>query len=79
MNDMIRKANENDIQRILDLLHQVNMVHYEIRPDLFKPNTTKYDAQSLQALLNDVNKPVFVFDEGAVLGYAFCQVSEQRD
>lgn len=79
MNDMIRKANENDIQRILDLLHQVNMVHYEIRPDLFKPNTTKYDAQSLQALLNDVNKPVFVFDEGAVLGYAFCQVSEVKD
>lgn len=76
---MIRKANENDIQRILDLLHQVNMVHYEIRPDLFKPNTTKYDAQELQALLNDVNKPVFVFDEGAVLGYAFCQVSEVKD
>ena len=79
MNDMIRKANENDIQRILDLLHQVNMVHYEIRPDLFKPNTTKYNAQELQALLNDDSKPVFVFDEGAVLGYAFCQVTEVKD
>lgn len=79
MNDMIRKANENDIQRILDLLHQVNMVHYEIRPDLFKPNTTKYNAQELQELLNDVSKPVFVFDEGAVLGYAFCQVTEVKD
>ena len=76
---MIRKANINDIPRIIDLLHQVNMVHYEIRPDLFKPNTTKYNEQELQALLDDVNKPVFVFDDGTVLGYAFCQVKEVKN
>lgn len=76
---MIRKANENDIQRILELLHQVNMVHYEIRPDLFKPNTTKYNEQELQALLADEQKPVFVYDDGAVSGYAFCQITEVKD
>ena len=76
---MIRKANENDIPRIIDLLHQVNMVHYEIRPDLFKPHTTKYNEQELQALLQDAKKPVFVFDDGTVLGYAFCQVTEVKD
>lgn len=77
---MIRKANENDIPRILELLHQVNMVHYGIRPDLFKPNTTKYSAPELQALLNDTSKPVFVYDDdGSVLGYAFCQVTEIKD
>ena len=76
---MIRKANENDIQRILELLHQVNMVHYEIRPDLFKPNTTKYDEQELKALFNNENTPIFVYDDGAVLGYAFCQVKEIID
>ena len=76
---MIRKASGNDIRRILELLHQVNMVHYRIRPDLFKPDTTKYDGQELQALLNDVQKPVFVYDDGLVLGYAFCQITEIRD
>lgn len=77
---MIRKANVNDIPRILDLLHQVNMVHYEIRPDLFKPNTTKYNAQELQALLIDARTPIFVEDdEGKVTGYAFCQIKEVKD
>ncbi len=76
---MIRKAEKSDINRILALLHQVNMVHYAIRPDLFKPHTTKYDAQELEALFDDESRPVFVFDEGdGVLGYAFCQVSEVR-
>ena len=42
---MTRRANKNDIKRIIELLHQVNMVHHVIRPDLFKPNTTKYDEQ----------------------------------
>ena len=74
---MIRKAEKSDINRILALLHQVNMVHYAIRPDLFKPHTTKYGAQELEALFDDESRPVFVFDEGdGVLGYAFCQVSE---
>jgi ribosomal protein S18 acetylase RimI-like enzyme len=76
---MIRKANKNDIKRILELLHQVNMVHYEIRPDLFKPYTTKYDEEELLALLDDELKPVFVYDEGTVLGYAFCQINEVKD
>ena len=74
---MIRKAEKSDINRILALLHQVNMVHYAIRPDLFKPHTTKYGAQELEALFDDESRPVFVFDEGdGVSGYAFCQVSE---
>ena len=77
---MIRKANNNDIKRIIELLHQVNMVHYEIRPDLFKPNTTKYNEQELAAMLEEDDKPIFVNDDGGtVLGYAFCQVTEVKD
>lgn len=76
---MIRKATEKDIPQVLELLHQVNMVHYEIRPDLFKPHTTKYSAEELTTLFRDESKPVFVFDDGGVLGYAFCQVSEVKD
>lgn len=55
------------------------MVHYNLRPDLFKPHTTKYNEQELIALLADDTKPVFVFDDEGVLGYAFCQITEVRD
>ena len=75
---MTRRANKNDIKRIIELLHQVNMVHHVIRPDLFKPNTTKYDEQELETLLNDDSKPIFVYDDGEVQGYAFCQITEVK-
>ena len=66
---MIRRANEGDIKRIIELLHQVNMVHHVLRPDLFKPYTTKYSEQELASLLDDESKPIFVYDDGTVLGY----------
>ena len=50
---MIRKASKGDIQRIIELLHQVNMVHHVLRPDLFKPFTAKYSMMELEALLDD--------------------------
>ena len=78
-NTMIRKAEKRDIQAIIGLLHQVNMVHHVIRPDLFKPNTTKYNEQELETLLDDESKPIFVFDDGQVLGHAFCLVTEVKD
>jgi ribosomal protein S18 acetylase RimI-like enzyme len=76
---MIRNAQEADIPRIIDLLHQVDMVHYDKRPDLFKPNTTKYNEQELGVLLEDETKPIFVYDDGEVLGYAFCQLNEVQN
>ena len=76
---MIRKAISTDIKRIIELLHQVNMVHAEIRPDLFKPHTTKYNEQELDALLTDDLSPIFVYDDGSVQGYAFCQIKEVKD
>lgn len=77
---MIRLAEQRDIERILHLLHQVNMVHAELRPDLFKPYTTKYDHQQLEAMLGDKQKPIFVLDDGnTVLGYAFCMVTEVKN
>ena len=77
--DMIRKAKVEDIPRILDLLHQVNMVHFHCRPDLFKPHTTKYDAKQLEEILSDDKTPVFVYDDRGVIGYAFGQIEEVKD
>ena len=75
----IRKAAIADIPRIIDLLHQVNMVHHRLRPDLFKPNTTKYSEHELKTMLSDTTKRIFVYNDGEVLGYAFCQISEVKD
>ena len=77
--DIIRKATVADIPRLMDLLHQVNMVHHHLRPELFKPNTTKYSEQELKTLLSDELMPIFVYDDGEVLGYAFCQITEVKD
>lgn len=77
---MIRQAQKQDISQILKLLHQVNMVHHKLRPDLFKPHTTKYDAQELEALLQDPKSLIFVFEsEGIILGHAFCLIQEVKD
>ena len=77
--NVIRRAEKKDISGIISLLHQVNMVHHVLRPDLFKPHTTKYNEQELEALIGDDSKPIFVFEDGAVLGHAFCMVTEVKD
>ena len=75
---MIRKASKEDIPRIIELLHQVNMVHHKLRPDLFKPYTTKYNEQELALMINDDSKPIFVYLDGNILGYAFCQIKDDQ-
>ena len=70
---IIRKAENRDINALLRLLLQVGMVHHHIRPELFQPEKTKYDAAALEALLQDESKIVFVAENGGeVLGYCFC-------
>lgn len=75
----IRKAQEKDIPRIIELLGQVLRIHAEIRPDIFIPDTTKYTEQELAALLKDEKKPIYVAvnEEDVCMGYAFCQMKEQ--
>ena len=75
---MIRRAEIKDIPGIIELLHQVNMVHHVLRPDLFKPYTTKYNEQELEALIGDDSKPIFVFEDGGVLGHAVCKITEVK-
>ena len=76
---MIRKAEKKDIQGLMNLLYQVDAVHNGIRPDLFKGNTAKYNEQELEEILNDGGKPIFVYDDGKILGHAFCQISEVKN
>ena len=70
---MIRRAEERDIPRMGELLSQVNRVHYEGRPDLFKLGR-KYTDEELAAILRDAGKPILVWTDEAdrTCGYAFC-------
>ncbi len=76
---MIRRAENKDIQGLINLLYQVDAVHNGIRPDLFKGNTSKYTEQELEEIINDDSKPIFVYDDGKILGHAFCQISEVKN
>ena len=75
----IRRAEEKDIPRILELLGQVLQIHADIRPDIFIPGTTKYTAGELAELLQNEERPIYVAvnEEDECLGYAFCQLKEQ--
>lgn len=70
----VRRAEARDITAILDLLVQVDMVHHNGRPDLFKGPATKYGAEELERILADEETPVFVCtdEQGRILGHGFC-------
>lgn len=70
---MIRKAQEKDIDKILDLLRQVARVHHKGRPDIFMDGT-KYVKDELKLMLNKDLDPIFVYTDrnDLPIGYAFC-------
>ncbi len=70
----VRRAESRDIPAIMDLLVQVNMVHHNGRPDLFRGPTTKYTEDELKAIIANDETPVFVCVDGEdrVLGHGFC-------
>ena len=72
----VRRAEARDIPAILDLLVQVDMVHHNGRPDLFKGPATKYSAKELEIILDNEETPVFVCtdEQNRVLGHGFCVI-----
>ena len=77
---LIRRAEITDIPDILRLLRQVCNVHQDIRPDIFKRDGVKYTESDLHELLADDARPVWcAVEDGAFLGYCFCQWEEMTD
>lgn len=69
----IRKAEQRDIPGIVDLLYQVQDVHAQKRPDIFKRGSRKYTDEQLGEVI--AANTVFVAEEngtGRILGHAFC-------
>lgn len=77
---MIRYAEEKDIEKIEDLLSQVDLVHHKGRPDIFKIGR-KYSEEQLREILKDESRPVLVsVDENdGVMGYCFCIYQQHVD
>lgn len=77
----VRRAMDKDMDRIIDLLNQVLMVHHNGRPDLFKANCRKYTDEQLIEMIHDDSKPIFVAEDeaGVVEGYAFCVMIQHID
>ena len=78
--DHIRRGNEKDLEGIKKLLLQVNQLHADGRPDLFKSGGIKYTDAELREILADDSRPVYVFAPGdQVLGYVFCVFEETKE
>ena len=78
MMNTIRRAETKDVDGIMELLIQVDMVHHEGRPDLFKGPATKYTREELLKMLLDDDNPIFVSvaSDGHVDGHAFCNLKQ---
>ena len=74
----IRRACNDDIDRIEQLLEQVRAVHHDIRPDLFRDNGVKYGPDKLKRMISDNRYVIFSShdDNGLVEGYTICIVQE---
>ena len=72
---IIRRANINDIDAILNLLSQVLEIHAELRPDIFQSGKTKY---TKEALANKIeNEMIFVAEEDKkVIGHLFLELQD---
>lgn len=77
----IRKAEARDCPEIMDLLHQVNDIHADGRPDLFIHGCTKYTPEELSEIIKNPLTPVFVAvnEEGKLAGYCFCIIEDHSD
>lgn len=78
---LIRKAEDGDCLEIMNLLHQVNDIHADGRPDLFIHGCTKYTSAELAEIIKDDATPVFVAinDDGFLVGYCFCIIEDHAD
>ena len=75
---MIRLAKEEDLPRLQELLGQILIVHHQVRPDIFKSEGSKFTDAELEAVINDLNRPIFVYEDenGCILGHLFMVIQD---
>ena len=77
----IRRALSKDITRVKELLFQVNLIHHNGRPDIFKYGTEKYTENQLKEIFTNNSTPVFVAtnENDEVIGYVFCIIQQNKN
>ena len=72
------RAEERDIDRILDLLLEVNNVHAAGRPDIFVKDRRKYGREEVTGLLSREDVRIYCWrdEQDVTEGYAFCLLEE---
>ncbi len=70
----IRHAMQGDAERLGILLYQVQKIHSDARPDIFKTGSKKYTSDELCEIITDKNRPILVAvdEKGNIVGYVFC-------
>lgn len=78
---MIRKAEEKDAPRVLELLKEIVKLHNAGRPDIFSGENPKYDIPALLRKFQNPQESIFVsVDENDVVnGYVMCVLEEKDD
>ena len=77
----IRKATENDCEKIVELLYQTGNFHHHNRPDIFKSNLCKFDIEKVKEILNEQDHYLFVAVnvDDLVIGYVFIEIQEYKN
>ena len=67
----IRFAKENELERVNELRKQVNDIHVEGKPDVFKPGFCDELRDYIYAIWNDPEQEIVVADcDGVICGFA---------
>ena len=78
MNYKMRDCCEKDYNALLSIFDEVQLFHYENRPDLYKPTST-FSKEFFNEILNDKNKILCVFEEDVVKGFVFAYIKETKN
>ena len=72
----VRPAKKEDHNAVERLLRQIAQLHANLRPEIFREGSRKYDEEQFAAMIQDTSTPVLVAENerGNVLGYAMLQV-----
>lgn len=80
MQTTIRRAQNSDAEQILALLEQVEAIHQQGRPDLFREHGVKFTIPELYEIFADDARPVFVAEvDGKAAGYVFGIITETKN
>ena len=77
---IVRQGNNNDSSSVLGLLKLIAKLHKDGRPDVFANLESKYNYDEVYARLSKEENGVFVAEQnGAVVGYIFCDIIKEGD